>query len=120
MMDNPFEFFSVSEIKCKCGCGGIVIDPSFLSVMNSIRSDFNRPIIINRWYSCTAHDKMLGGKGNHPTGLAADVRCLHSWTRQQLVSLAGKYGIERIGVASTFLHLDMVTGAPSPRMWLYT
>jgi hypothetical protein len=113
-------YFSMDEIRCKCGCEGVIVDPDFLDIMNLIREDFGKPIEVNRWYSCPEHDKEVGGKGNHPSGKAGDFRCVHSLTRHRLIELANKYGIPRIGVGKTFLHFDIVETAPTPRLWLYS
>lgn len=112
-------YFSMDEIRCPCGCEGVVVDDGFLEVMNLIRAELGRPIIVNSWYRCEEYDKSIGGKGAHRTGVAADIRCLHSLTRWRLVTLAQAHQIDRIGIGDTFLHFDMHKEYPAPRMWTY-
>ena len=112
-------YFSLNEMQCTCGCDGLIVEPNFLDIMNLIRADFGRPMKVNRWYSCPTHDAELGGKGNHPRGMAADIACVHSLTRYHLMTLAEKHGIQRIGVGRTFLDMDTIPDAPTPRIWVY-
>jgi len=112
-------YFSMDEIRCPCGCEGLVVDAAFLEIMNAIRAEFGKPMIVNSWYRCEKHDEEIGGKGRHVTGKAGDFRCHHSLTRWQLITLALAHGINRIGIGATFLHFDVDEDAPTPRIWVY-
>lgn len=112
-------YFSRREIECGCGCGEAYVDPTFLDIMNDIRDKYGSPIIVNSWYRCEAHDKSIGGKGNHTTGMAVDIKVGSSKERKRLILVADRTGITRIGIGSNFLHLDIMdrTGARVPNVW---
>jgi len=54
-------------------------------------------------------------------GLCADISCRDSQTRYELIKLAYKHGITRIGVAKTFIHIGLGTSKlPNNVMWDYS
>jgi hypothetical protein len=77
------------------------------------------PFVINSGYRCESHDAALGGKGNHTTGWATDIKCETSRERLRIVKALLEVGFDRIGVGKTFIHVDDVTGRPPEVIWLY-
>lgn len=59
------------------------------------------------------------GSSSHCKGLAVDILCKDNRERFALVSKALCLGFPRIGIAKTFVHLDMDYDKPHPRIWLY-
>lgn len=62
------------ETACKCGCG-LNVQPDFLVLLNKIRADFGKPIIVLSGARCPTHNAKIGGakKSSHIEGLAVDL-----------------------------------------------
>jgi len=112
------DYFSVNEIKCPC-CGQYKVDEQFLFTMNLIRHNVGKPLIVNSWYRCEKHDKEVGGVGNHPQGNAVDLSIKSSKLRYAVIEEARLLGITRMGVGSSFIHIDTRKDAPQEVLWLY-
>jgi zinc D-Ala-D-Ala carboxypeptidase len=110
--------YSYKEIRCPC-CKVGITDPKFMGIMDGIRDEVGRPVIINSWYRCEKHDKEVGGKGAHRTGQAADIKCLTSAERYAIISAALNQGANRIGIAETFVHVDCADSYPESVCWVY-
>lgn len=115
--------FNRSEFACKCGCGADGISPQLVDLLQMLREAIGRPLAITSGVRCPKHNQRCGGKPNsaHLTGDAADITCSTSQLRMQLVSLAQRAGVRRIGVHKTFVHLDIAGGVEHPQdvLWLY-
>jgi hypothetical protein len=58
--------------------------------------------------------------GEHTFGMSADIHCNNGADRFRLVTIALKHGINRIGIAKTFVHLGLgAPGLPSSVIWEY-
>jgi len=58
--------------------------------------------------------------GEHTQGMCADIACTNGSDRFQLVTLALKHGITRIGIARGFVHLGLGgRGLPPNVIWEY-
>lgn len=81
----------------------------FIKKLDNIRARMKRSIKINSGYRTKAHNKKVGGVTNSPhlIGVAADIHCPDSSFRFWLVVWALIYGIRRIGIGKTFIHLDI-------------
>ncbi len=66
--------FKVSEFACKDGSDAILISEELVSLLEQIRTHFEKPIVITSGYRTAAHDKRVGGSGAgyHVKGMAAD------------------------------------------------
>ena len=86
-----------------------------------IREEFGKPIHINSGYRTEAHNEKVGGtsKSSHLKGLAADVACKSSADRFELLNLFIKHGINRIGVAKSFIHVDIDKNKVQNVIWTY-
>lgn len=80
IMNNRFkreltEYFTLSEIKCKCGCPVTIIDDFFLANLIQLREMWKKPIVPNCVYRCPIHNKAVGGDAEsfHQVGEAADL-----------------------------------------------
>lgn len=65
---------STKETTCKCGCG-LNVTPKFLFILNQIRTEYGKPIIVLSGARCPTHNAKIGGAKNssHCEGLAADL-----------------------------------------------
>jgi uncharacterized protein YcbK (DUF882 family) len=100
--------FSDRELDCHCGCGKTVA-PELLVRLEALRAVLGRPVPVNSGARCETYNRQVKGKPNslHLKGLAADVACTDGVTRSQLIRAAIALGFNGIGVAETFVHIDL-------------
>ena len=109
--------FHLKEFECKCGaCEVQQIDTLLLQKLDDLRDELGSAIIVTSGYRCEAHNKAVGGKRNsrHLAGQAADIFS-KAVTIKQLLELCKKK-FQRIGVATSFLHVDIAEGKAT---WKY-
>lgn len=99
--------FAPREIACPC-CGEICVDEPSLDALQSLRTAWGKPIILNSAHRCPRHNRAVGGVENsmHLT-LAFD--CAVPATEQAaFVALARQAGFKGIGSypGRGFVHLD--------------
>ena len=70
---------------------------------------------------CPSYNKKSGGLASsaHLTGLAADIATPDGLTRHKLLSSLISAGFNRIGIAKSFIHVDIDSAKPSPTCWIY-
>jgi len=116
--------FSTSEFRCKC-CGGVVVNQQLVAMLQRMRDQLGRPMVITSGYRCLRHNALVGGVSDsyHMQGMAADVVYQGGLELLTLVQAAISAGFKRIGIYSIgiyrrgFVHLD-VGNMPSPAMWV--
>lgn len=120
-MGNITENFSRSEFACKCGCGADNINPVLVEDLQVMRDALGRPITITSGVRCAAHNLASGGKetSEHLNFNAADLFAPNSRVRFGLIRAATLAGFHRIGIAETFIHLDISTAKNPKVLWLY-
>jgi len=111
-------YFEMDEFQCSC-CGSNLMSLFFVEQLDEARELAMIPFVINSGYRCESHDAALGGKGNHTTGRAVDIKCDTSRERIKIVKALLAVGFDRIGIGKTFIHADDVNGKPPEVMWLY-
>ncbi len=115
------ENFRSEEFKCPV-CGSDTMDVEFIGMLQRARFIAGIPFHINSGFRCEEHNrsKAVGGKPNsaHLRGLAADVACIHSGDRWRIVDAALRAGFKRLGVSSTFIHLDCDNSLPNEMIWV--
>jgi len=102
--------FSDKELACRCGCGKNEVEPEFLEVLEALRLIYNKPMKVTSGFRCRAHNDRVGGHpySSHCEGLAVDIAVPNSAIRHQLlwsIMHAGEF--DGVGIAATFIHLDM-------------
>jgi len=109
------ENFKVSEFRCKCGCGTLLIDEKLVDNLQKIRDHFGAPITINSAYRCAKHNKNVGGASGsrHTKGQAADI-VVQNVKPKTVAQYAESIGILGIGLYETskdgyFVHVDTRT-----------
>ena len=56
---------------------------------------------------------------SHLKGLAADIACMGSTDRYNMLDALMKVGFNRIGIADTFIHVDIDQDKPAFMIWTY-
>lgn len=117
--------FTAEELRCRCGCGlgddRLEHSPRLLSLLEAIRSRLDRPLHPTSGIRCVAHNRAVGGHPDSPhlRGTAVDLAVADAQERFELVSAAIRCGCLRIGVAESFVHLDVDTERNLRRLWTY-
>ena len=122
-MPKDTKNFKASEFTCKCGCGSNNISQTLINTLQRIRDKLGLPITIKSGYRCPSHNKKEGGKANsaHVKGTAVDIKVnkTDSAFRYKLIAHALGEGINRIGIGTDFVHLDIDRGLPQYQIWVY-
>lgn len=122
--EAPFEgrwrYFSYEEFACP-HCGRNETDPTFIDRLDRVRHDCAFPFKINSGYRCPEYDAQFGGKGNHSSGVAADIAVENGKQRMLLVYYALEWNFHRLGIGRNFVHIDQrdPDEAPHHVMWTY-
>ena len=125
--------FSVSEMKCHCGCGEDSMDMDFMDILQNIREDMNRPLKISSGVRCAKHNSIVsstGSNGPHvprKEGTKASDILISGADALRFVDIARKHGISGVGIsqrgphAKRFIHIDTLSDDkhPRPTMWSY-
>lgn len=121
-MGDLTEHFSRNEFACRCECGNDKVSQELVSKLEMTRLMYGKPMKITSGIRCEKHNKDVGGLENssHIHGLAADIYCDDSYTRDQLVGFLRTH-FKRMGIANDFIHVDVADGygKPSPCLWVY-
>ena len=92
---------------------GACINPNLLKKLQQLQRKTGFPVFdwINSGARSPAHNRKVGGVSNSahlmPQCYAVDIHVPNHQVRQALVKAAKEVGFTRIGVANTFLHLDV-------------
>ena len=117
--------FDTSEFACGCGCGfGLGptdVDPDLIHLLEDMRLDYGGPIKINSGCRCKSHNDAVGGvkKSAHLRGTAADIAVDGGEDKHNLLSAAFGNDAYGVGVAGTFVHVDVDVFVKRPSAWGY-
>jgi uncharacterized protein YcbK (DUF882 family) len=115
-------FFSKSEFDCK-HTGLNEMKPEFMNVLMEIRKEYGKAMSITSGYRHHTHPveaRKTHSNGEHTQGRCCDVACVNGADRFNLVRIALKHGITRIGIAKNFLHFGIGgNGLPQNVIWDY-
>ena len=119
------QYFSEEEFRCRCGCGIVSVDSELLKSLDWIRTMLGRSVTIASGCRCPPHNIAEGGskRSAHITTQtqpcrAADIECADSLYRADLLRLVLER-FARVGIAQSFLHVDVADDLPTPRVWVY-
>lgn len=100
---------------------GQLMDRRILDMLDHARHLYGKPIKINSGYRTPQHNEAVGGvsSSSHLKGLAADVSCVLSDERYKLIQILMEVGFRRLGVAKTFIHVDIDEGKAQDVIWTY-
>jgi len=116
------KYFRLSEFDSPDSPGsGVNMNPAFLALLDQIRGSAGVPFRINSGYRTRDHNSEVGGKAAsaHTRGFAADIFALTSRDKFAIITTALVHGINRIGIGSTFVHLDADPSLPKNVIWTY-
>ena len=79
------------------------------------------PFIITSGLRCKAHNKASGGSASssHLNGTAVDIATRNSQERHDVLSGLWAAGFARIGIANSFIHVDVDQTKPVGVVWTY-
>ena len=105
------KWFKEKEFACKC-CGELPplaranVEALVREVLDPVREQLGKAIIVNSGYRCPKHNKDVGGvrSSQHLKGEAADIHCEDNERLKQLIIANGKY--DQLITYPTFLHVS--------------
>ncbi len=105
----------------KPGSGKLNMKRKFMFTLDMIRFMVGVPMHENSGFRTAAYNKKIKGNPNsaHLRGWGADIRARNSRIRFLIFEAAVKLGVRRIGIAKTFIHLDMDPSLPQEVLWPY-
>ncbi len=100
---------------------GQLMDPKLLNMIDEAREIYGKPIRVTSGYRTEAHNRKVGGvdSSSHLKGLAIDVACVRSDDRFKMLNALLEVGFNRIGVAGTFIHVDIDKDKSQNVIWTY-
>lgn len=124
---NTLKHFRLSEFDSPDDPGsGSNMNRDFLDMLDRARSAAGIPFRISSGYRTQSHHDHLTRSGYktaknsaHLEGYAADIICLDSRTRSVIVRALIEVGFNRIGIGSSFVHVDDSPSKTEDLMWLY-
>ena len=111
----PWHHFSPREIACK-GTGKLTIDTEAMDMLQRLRSNLGKPLILTSAYRSPEHNRKVGGAkaSKHMEGIAFDVR-MDNHDPHTFEAAARAVGFTGFGYypKSGFMHIDTA----EPRSW---
>ena len=97
------------------------MDEEFLQRLDEAREYAGIPFVINSAWRSEEDNKRVGGKPNssHLKGLAVDIKATNSRQRGLILDALRSVGFNRIGIAKTFIHVDLDFDKDQDVTWLY-
>jgi len=116
------KYFKLEEFDSPDELGsGKHMNKEIIHMLDAVRKKFGKPIKINSGYRTVARNKKIGGvaDSSHLKGLAADISCSNSVDRFKLLNLLLEVGFNRIGIAKSFIHVDIDKNKSQNVIWEY-
>ena len=116
------KYFKLEEFESPNSPGsGEEMKQLFLNKLDVARGYAGIPFIINSGFRTVDHNVSVKGSLNssHLRGYAADIHCLDSRSRKIIVNALINAGLNRIGIAKTFIHVDCDPEKSQDVIWLY-
>ncbi len=100
---------------------GQLMDTKLLNMIDEAREIYGKPIHVTSGYRTEAHNRKVGGvdSSSHLKGLAIDVACVRSDDRFKMLNALLEVGFNRIGIAGTFIHVDIDKNKSQNVIWTY-
>ena len=117
---NVTRNFYEDEFACKCGCGLKDIDSNLAELLQLTRDEYGSPMKITSGLRCKTWNSACGGSENssHLIGKAVDIEMDNSILRYRLIRMLQMF-FKRIGIAKTFIHVDVDHIKTNPVIWTY-
>lgn len=113
-----YKHFDISEFRCR-ETGENDMKEEFIHMLDELRERCGFSFVITSGYRSKSHtaERSKEKGGTHTRGIAADIAVANGEQRMKIVREALDMGFGGIGVARTFVHVDM--RATTPVMWTY-
>jgi len=96
------------------------MNKDFLFVLDEAREFAGIPFVINSAYRSPEHPLSIKNpSSSHIKGLAVDIKATDSITRFKIVKALIEVGFTRIGIADTFIHVDLDLDKTQNVIWTY-
>ena len=96
------------------------MNKDFLFVLDEAREFAGIPFIINSAYRSPNHPlSVKNPSSSHIKGLAVDIKATDNATRFKIVEALISVGFTRIGIADTFIHVDLDFDKRQNIIWTY-
>ena len=109
-----YKYFKDKEI--------VGLKPELVVILDKMRGECGFPFKINSGFRTKEQNNKLKDAvtdSAHLTGEAVDISITDSTQRMKIISSAFLNGIKRVGLAPTFVHLDLNKTLPQGVIWLY-
>ncbi len=108
MIYDELKYFTRKEMECS-HCGMENMSHEFLRRLDFVRTMYGKPLVVTSGYRCEEHDMAIGGKGNHPTGEAADMVVSEGAELLEFINSCHAAGIKRYVLypGKNYVHIDM-------------
>lgn len=117
-----FKYFSYEEFDSPDIQGsGQMMSDTLIEMLDQVREEYGKPIIITSGYRTEKHNSSLGGavkNSSHLKGLAVDIAIQNSKQRYELLPILIKY-FNRVGIAKSFIHVDIDESKSQNVYWVY-
>jgi uncharacterized protein YcbK (DUF882 family) len=114
-----YKYFKIEDFDCQ-ETGNNEMQEDFIHKLDELREACGFPFIITSGYRSPNHSveiKKPNGGGTHTDGIAADIRVSGGAQRYLIQKHAYRLGFTGIGVAKTFVHVDIRD--TTPVSWKY-
>jgi|TARA_R110000868_G_scaffold51036_1_gene162324 uncharacterized protein YcbK (DUF882 family) len=111
-------YFKLSDFDCQ-ETGNNEMSEEFLEKLDDLRHVCGFPFIITSGYRDPSHsiEARKAKAGTHARGIASDIRINNGNEAYQIIKHAQSMGFNGIGVAKSFIHVDIRQGMPV--IWCY-
>ena len=111
-------YFKLSDFDCQ-ETGKNEMNEDFLIKLDDLRHECGFPFIITSGYRDPSHsiEARKAKAGTHARGIASDIRINNGNEAYQIIKHAQSMGFNGIGVAKSFIHVDIRQGMPV--IWCY-
>ena len=111
-------YFKLSDFNCQ-ETGNNEMSEEFLEKLDDLRHVCGFPFIITSGYRDPTHsiEARKAKAGTHARGIASDIRINNGNEAYDIIKNAQSMGFNGIGVAKSFIHVDIRKGMPV--VWSY-
>ena len=111
-------YFKLSDFDCQ-ETGNNEMSEEFLEKLDELRHKCGFPFIITSGYRDPSHsiEARKAKAGTHARGIASDIRINNGNEAYDIIKNAQSMGFNGIGVAKSFIHVDIRKGMPV--IWCY-
>lgn len=124
MTDSPWQYFTMKELTCQCGCGSMLMHEDFMSKIVILRRELGFAFPVTSAYRCPKHNNNVSSTkftGPHTTGRAIDIGVSYGQAKTLLESAVKSdmftgWGVNQKG-DDRFIHLDDIPEREA--LWTY-